>query len=87
MNLNELITTLKEKQIRVLFKKKDGELRDMVCTLSEETIGTSNQTKAVKKRNPDVLPVWDVQKNAWRSFRLDSVVKILDGDTEDAYRG
>ncbi len=87
MNLKELITLLKEKQIKVLFNKKDGTLREMLCTLSEETIGTVQQAKAVRKRNPDVLPVWDIENRAWRSFRLDSIIKVLDGENEYAYRG
>ena len=89
MNLTELITALKDKQVEVTFKKKNGELRNMLCTLSESIIGQDDQTKSIKgkKRNPDVLPVWDVQKNGWRSFRLDSVLKVIDGENEYAYRG
>ena len=28
------------------------------------------------KQNPAVLPVFDVEKDAWRSFRWDSIKKI-----------
>jgi hypothetical protein len=29
--------------------------------------------RSVRKQNDDVLPVWDLDNNAWRSFRIDSV--------------
>jgi hypothetical protein len=32
---------------------------------------------AVKRpENPDVLAVWDMDNNGWRSFRIDSVKEI-----------
>jgi hypothetical protein len=30
-----------------------------------------------RKVNPDVQVVWDLDKEAWRSFRLDSLVEVL----------
>ena len=34
-----------------------------------------------KKENPDTISVWDIDKNGWRSFRIDSVkeIKIVEG--------
>ena len=32
--------------------------------------------KPKRKQNPDVCSVWDFEKDAWRSFRYDSVVSI-----------
>jgi hypothetical protein len=28
-----------------------------------------------QKRNPDVLAVWDLEKEGWRSFRYDSLIE------------
>tara|TARA_B100001094_G_C17644809_1_gene536758 strand:+ start:87 stop:356 length:270 start_codon:yes stop_codon:yes gene_type:complete len=89
MNLSELKTQLRSGEVRVIFKKKNGDTRIMLCTLAENIIGQEYQKEVMsgKKSNPDVLPVWDVEKKGWRSFRLDSIVKVVDGDTTHAYRG
>jgi hypothetical protein len=63
----------------VSFTKNDGTIRDMVCTLREDILpseflnGTEQMEKKSRKSNPDVLPVWDIEKKAWRSFRIDAV--------------
>jgi hypothetical protein len=80
----ELIKLLKEKVVTVKFKKKDDTIRKMVCTLSEEylpqpekseIIENQNQEKNKKKENLNTVPVWDLEKLAWRSFRIDSIVE------------
>lgn len=77
---NELVKLLKEKVVTIKFKKKDESLRKMICTLSEDYLPALEDTsenieKRSKKDNPDVLPVWDLEKHAWRSFRVDSIVE------------
>ena len=77
---DELIKLLKEKVVTVKFKKKDESIRKMVCTLSEEYLPDTQplieeQDKKKKKDNPNTLPVWDLEKLAWRSFRVDSIVE------------
>lgn len=69
---------LRERNVVVTFTKKDGTDRKMECTLQEGVVvpheKTTDREKAI---NPDTLAVWDVEKNAWRSFRLDSI-KLID---------
>ena len=63
----------------VSFVKVNGERRDMECTLDPILLPTPIQPELnteVKKINENVLPVWDTQKEAWRSFRLNSVIKV-----------
>ena len=77
---DELTKLLKEKVVTVTFKKKDDTVRKMVCTLSEEYLPepeplAEGDVKKSKKENPNTLPVWDLEKLAWRSFRVDSVVE------------
>ena len=63
----------------VQFTKVDGTTRHMKCTLAEELIPASTEEKKtdrVKKENPDVLAVWDLEKAGWRSFRLDTLLEI-----------
>lgn len=61
----------------VQFTKADGTTRHMKCTLNEELIPPSDPNKVnVRKHNPDVLPVWDLEKQDWRSFRYDTILEI-----------
>lgn len=69
---------LRSSVIDVHFTKKDGSARVMKCTLNEEFIPQrENETSEnARKSNPDVCPVWDMENQAWRSFRWDSITKI-----------
>jgi hypothetical protein len=67
----------------VEFVKTNGEKRSMICTLKPELIPekTENENpKRPKQENPDVQPVWDLEKSAWRSFRFDSLTNIIPAD-------
>ena len=68
---------LRSQIIKISFEKKDGTIRDMSCTLMESKIPDDKKPKTSNtKQNPSVLPVFDVEKDAWRSFRWDSIKKI-----------
>lgn len=76
----DLKTQLRAGDIFVTFKKVNGEERTMLCTLREEVIaGTfaNSNPESVRVENSDVLRVFDVEKAAWRSFRVDSIVRLL----------
>jgi len=72
--------------ITVTFTKKDGTKRDMRCTLINDYLPNQMDIKeAESKSNPDVLAVWDLDKNAWRSFRLDSIISYsIEGEYKEA---
>ena len=77
----ELITKLKENVCVVSFKKKDGTNRNMKCTLKESVVPKATKEdplsqKKIRALNEEVVPVWDVEKESWRSFRVDSVITI-----------
>jgi hypothetical protein len=77
MKRETLIKNLKTNVMQITFDKICGEERVMHCTLHETVIPeTSVDTKKI---NNEVLPVWDIDIGAWRSFRLDSVkdVKVI----------
>ena len=59
--------------INVQFTKKDGSLREMRCSLQEQYLPPLIG-EAETKDNPDVLAVWDIEVEGWRSFRIDSVL-------------
>jgi hypothetical protein len=61
------------------FTKKDGTRRTMKCTLNPdlmppEAFPTSTDSTKKKAENLEVLPVWDLDQNAFRSFRIDSII-------------
>jgi len=64
------------------FVKANGEKREMLCTLRQDLIPQTPVVEGVeitkRKVNPDVQPVWDLEKQAWRSFRFDSVEFVLE---------
>lgn len=72
-----LRTLLKEDVVSITFIKKDGSERLMKCTLSESKIPSEFAPKGSEKAKSDeVLPVFDVESDGWRSFRWDSIKKI-----------
>jgi len=85
---DSLTEFLKKNIVKITFQKQDGTLRVMLCTLhpdllpditeSKETVDAEGFTKKkrTKKPNPEVLPVYDLEKKAWRSFRIDSVQNV-----------
>jgi hypothetical protein len=79
INKDEIKNKLKNNIGTIKFKKKDNTIRTMKCTLSEELLPESNFSpedyKSKKVSNPDSLAVWDLDKLAWRSFRLDSILE------------
>lgn len=68
---------LQSNTVVVEFIKTDGSLRTMSATLKPDVVViTESKTGRVKKENPDVCSVWDVEAKGWRSFRFDKVKSI-----------
>jgi hypothetical protein len=96
---------LKMGPVTVTFTKKDGTERVMKCTTStelvplvEEKVHVTNTDNPIdfpapkkeKKVNEDVMPVYDLESKAWKSFRWDSIKTVNitigeeDGDNNSA---
>ena len=79
MNNNEkakLLEALQKGQVTVTFKKIDtGEMRVMPCTLDPDVLKSNGITSTISYSadSMEAFPVWSLDKNAWRSFRLDTV--------------
>lgn len=72
-----LKTTLKAATLSVVFVKKDGTERTLLCTLNSNLLpAQTDLEEAVQKKTPnaDVLVVWDLENKGWRSFRYDSII-------------
>ena len=74
MKRDTLIKNLQKQAMRITFTKVNGEERIMDCTLQEHMIPQTGESN--HKENETVLPVFDINKGEWRSFRLDSVTNI-----------
>lgn len=78
---NMMIQELQKRECRVIFRKTNGEERDMVCTLQPDAIPQATKEdplsqKKVRAVNEEVIPVWDVKAEGWRAFRVDSVISF-----------
>ena len=63
--------------VNLTFLKKDDTIRKMKCTLIEASLPIlEKKTDRVRKENDDVLSVFDLEKNEWRSCRYDSIREI-----------
>ena len=76
-----MIGELQQRVCRVIFKKVNGEERDMICTLQEGVIPSTDikdpfTLKKIRDISEEVIPVWDIKAKGWRSFRVDSVLSF-----------
>ena len=55
------------------FNKANGDYRVLNCKRKRVP---EEERKAKAKSNPEVITVWEVNKQQYRSIRLDSIVKI-----------
>jgi len=72
-------SVLKMHETKITFTKKDGTDRKMLCTLKEDKIPSEKTPKDTEKsriKSEESIPVFDLEKEDWRSFRFDSVKKI-----------
>jgi hypothetical protein len=87
MSKEELVESLKQGEVVVTFKKKDGSERVMKCTKSFNIIPEDKQPKTETNVEPkldengnpivsDLITVWDVESNGWRSFDFKSLIKV-----------
>ena len=74
MKRDILIKNLQKQAMRITFTKVNGDERVMDCTLQEHMIPQTGESN--RKKNEEVLPVFDINNGGWRSFRLDSVTNI-----------
>jgi hypothetical protein len=79
INKQDLKNILKQNVVSLNFKKVDGTDRKMLCSLKESFLPVvkTKETKELTKKkaeNENVLSVWDLEKNAFRSFKIDSLI-------------
>lgn len=82
MEKSEVLDLLHKESVDLEFIKKDGSLRVMTATLRADKLPAQidlEETVQKKTPNPDVLAVFDLINQGWRSFRWDSL-KTVNGE-------
>lgn len=75
----ELLEKLRNRVCEVTFTKVNGEIRTMPCTLRADIVPAYERKTPIKEateKESATLSVWCIDKQAWRSFRVDSVTDI-----------
>lgn len=80
MNIEELRKLLKTDLVTVIFTKKDGTSREMHCTTISEYLPEIARSIVNMPPKEDIVTVWDLEQNAWRSFMFSSILSI---ETDD----
>ena len=73
---DEMLNELRRRDCRVIFKKANGEERDMICTLREDALPSNFSSEESKEYSQETIRVIDTASGEWRSFRIDSVISF-----------
>lgn len=81
MTYSEYLSELKNNVCEVTFTKVNGDKRVMTCTLDPQVVPPAEKTepltqKKVREINENVVSVWDVNAQGWRSFRVSNVTEF-----------
>lgn len=77
MSIEELRKLLKEDIVTVTFTKKNGDKRVMLCTLLPSYLpGGDSGGSSTSVPSDTIVTVWDIEQNAWRSFKFDTITSI-----------
>ena len=74
----QLVKRLLAGTVKVTFIKHNGDNREMRCTLRDAYIPEDQKPKVKSDNsNDDYLPVYDLDKQDWRSFNPSSVLEVV----------
>lgn len=81
--MDGFIKCAQEGAVTVVFKKVNTEeIRTMPCTLNRE-LSNGNVPEILEQQEvSDHLAVWSLDKDAWRSFRTDTVIEWYKGEPQ-----
>tara|TARA_R110000737_G_scaffold259784_1_gene268267 strand:- start:323 stop:616 length:294 start_codon:yes stop_codon:yes gene_type:complete len=85
MDVNAFIAKAKQGAVTVEFTKiNTGEVRVMPCTLNPTLLEAAGINVTVEKVDPGCahIAVWSLDKEAWRSFRVETVTNWYPIDYE-----
>lgn len=74
LEVEALRQRLRQGPTRFTFVKKTGELRFALGTLDLNIIPSTEHPKGVRPASPKVVTFFDLEKIAWRSVSVDSLI-------------
>jgi hypothetical protein len=77
-SLSELLA---QNVVNINYLKSNDEVRDILCTTQESLIPAADLPKNTGKKKPDhLVAVYDLEKHAWRSVKLNGILsyKVTD---------
>jgi hypothetical protein len=79
LSSEEILELLRQHDCEVTFRKVDGELRVMPCTLRPEVLPTKPVTEGSRTKTPapGVISAWSLDRSEWRSFRTNNVISVI----------
>jgi hypothetical protein len=84
-NYENVLEQLKNNVLQVTFSKVNGEERIMPCTLQTEYMPELSESKVQRVEelsvNKSVIRAFAIDKQSWRSFRVDNVkaIEVING--------
>ncbi len=84
MDKKSIQADLKHSVAEVVFTKDDGTIRTMKATLSaqylpkmtEEYVPGQPDPETYVAGDPNLVAVWDIEANGWRSFKINKVISM-----------
>ena len=72
----QLVELLKNQVVVFNYTKINGEPRQLTGTLKPELlpVQTITETQVKKEPNPNILAVYDVEKDGWRSMKIENII-------------
>ena len=80
MTNEEMLKLLRTEICEVIFLKKDGSEREMICTLKSDIIPHVPSIKPAPDKariEVDYMPVYDLEEQAWRAFKPSKVISFI----------
>ena len=78
--MNGFVKAAQKGLVTVVYKNiYTGEIRTMPCTLNRD-LSDGNVPKVLEQKdNSDNIAVWSLDRNDWRSFRVNTVIEWYEG--------
>lgn len=77
MQNDDILRKLSTEICEIVFEKRDGSQRTMICTLKPDLlpyVSTSNMNESIRQNN--FIPVYDLEERAWRSFKPSNLISL-----------
>jgi len=84
-NYDKVLDQLRSNVLQVTFNKVNGEQRVMPCTLQTDYMPELSESKVNQVKdfsvNKSVIRAFAIDKQSWRSFRVDNItaIEVIDG--------